>query len=122
MGILGPRAGPEQPLRLGTLVSQGLPTSTVEELLIPLVGQLGVGNRDLADQAAQHAHLVCIRLRFQTCRDKRINLGINPADEKTSDAGNLLQVATPACVCLEARNVSLCHLFVQSPEQTTTSH
>ena len=113
VGVLGPRAGPEQPLRLGALAGQGLPAPPAEELLVALVGELGVGNRDLAGQAAQHACLVRIRPRLQTRRDERIDRGINPADEKTGDAGNSLQVAAAGGVCLQARNVSFRHPLVR---------
>ena len=113
VGVLGSRACPEQPLRLGALGGQGLPALPAEELLVALIGQLGVGNRDLADQAAQQACLVRVRRRLQPRRDERIDRGIDPADEETGDAGNSLQVAAACGILLQACNVGFRHPLVR---------
>ena len=123
VGVLGPRAGPEQPLRLGALAGQGLPAPPAEELLVALIGELGVGNRDLAESSRavglsrSHSVPACSR-----AADERIDRSIDPADEKTGDAGNPLQVAAAGGIGLQARNVGFCHPLVGSPEQTAVSH
>ena len=51
--VLGAGAGPEQPLRPRALGREPLPAGAGEEALVALVGELGVGDRDLAAQALE---------------------------------------------------------------------
>ena len=60
-GVFHARAGPQQALCLGTLGGQRLPAPPAEELLVTLVGELGVGDGRPASEAAQDALLSRIR-------------------------------------------------------------
>ena len=53
MGILGAGAGPKHALSLCSLGSERLPTRAAENLLVALISQLAVGDRDLAQNALQ---------------------------------------------------------------------
>jgi hypothetical protein len=88
-----------------------VPALPTEELVVALIGALGVGDCDFADQAAQQACV--IRPRLQSCRNERIDRGIDPTDEETGNTGDSLQVTAVGRVSLQSRNVGLCHPLVQ---------
>ena len=46
--VLRPGARPQEPLSLCALLSKPLPALAGVDLLVALVGELGIGNRDLA--------------------------------------------------------------------------
>ena len=47
-GILAAGAGPQHPLRLRAMRSQGLPCRAAENFFVEPIGELGIGNRHLA--------------------------------------------------------------------------
>src|SRR5205085_12043366 len=53
LGVLGAGAGPQAALCAGALLRQRVPARTGEDLLVGVVGQLGVGDGGLALQGAQ---------------------------------------------------------------------
>ncbi len=112
-GILGTRAGPQQPLCLSATVGQSLPAPAADQLLVTLVGELGICNRDLAGQGPQQALLLRIRRRVQPFCGNSIDRCIDPADEETGHAGHTPQVSSAGGKRLQPRHVRARHLFVR---------
>ncbi len=81
-------------------------------LLIPLIGQLGIGNGHFPHEAAQQGLFACARSGLEACRSSGVDGGVNAADEKTRNAGDLPHIATARCERFQARDVGLGHACV----------
>ena len=80
VGVLGRGRGPQAALRGCALGGQRLPLVAGEDLLVGLVGELGVGDRELALELVVAADLV----------EALVGLGVDARDEERGDRGDLL--------------------------------
>ena len=109
---LGAGACPQQPLRLCPLCRQRFPALAGEQAPIALVGQLGIGDRDLALERREARLLVgIVRLR-DFLVDELVDRAVDAADEEAGDARHPGDVAALAGQQLEAGDVSLGDLFI----------
>ena len=93
-GVLGAGAGPQQALGLRAPRRQRLPARPGEDLLVALVGQLGVGDGHLARQRAQQRLLPGVRSSTrQPLGDHAVEGGVDPADEEAGHAGHPGRIA-----------------------------
>ncbi len=90
LGVLGRSGRPQHALRLRILRLQFFPARSGEELLVRLIGQLGVRYRNLALQPFQFG-LVAARGEFLV--DQAVGQAVNAADEETRHARGPADVA-----------------------------
>jgi len=94
--ILGAGAGPKQPLRLSALGRQGFPARAAEQLLILLVGELGVGDSHLAAEAFEQLLLTGVRRGLEFFVDLAINKSVYAADKKSSPRWQMWLMSGPS--------------------------
>ena len=94
--VLGPGACPKQPLHPCALGTKLLPTRSSKEPLVALVGELRVGDRDLAPKFAQRAALLRILGLGQALLDQFVDRNVDAADEEAGDACNPARIAASA--------------------------
>ena len=84
------RAGrcPQRTLHIRAVMLQLLPTLAAEGLFEELVGELGVGNRDLAEERADLGIIVLLQLRFHLLLGQRVDA----ANEKAGDRCDLVRL------------------------------
>jgi len=104
--ILGPRGRPQQALRRGAGVGQGLPAGRVDHLQILLIGELGVGDGHLAAKPGQSLLGVP---RRQLPIDLLVDHPIDAADEETGHAVYPGDVSAGLVQVLQTRNVRVGH-------------
>ncbi len=108
--VLGAGAGPEQPLWSGAGGCQPLPGGALEVITEPGVGQLRIGDRDLAPQIEQPSAFGL---------DATIGFGVHPAHEERGHRGQSIQRLSCPPPSLEGPDIGLRHLaiVVQGEEQ-----
>jgi hypothetical protein len=104
-GVLGAGGSPKQPLGPGAAVGQGLPAGRGDHLQIALVGDLGVGDGDLAPQALQLVRAGVPGLKAPV--DLLVDHAVDAADEETGDAVDARDVAALGFEVLQPRRVRL---------------
>ncbi len=105
--VLGPGGGPEQPLRPGAGRREDSPAGRRDQLPIFLIGDLGVGDGDLAAQRLQGRRL---GIAFgDALVDGLVDLAVDAADEEAGDARDPAHIAAVRLQRLEARDVGLGH-------------
>ena len=84
VGVFGAGAGPEQALHVGPIVGQALPAVAAEQGLEGLVGNFGIGDRDLTLHAFQTLFFVqgIAADALHAFLETVIHLGINAAEEE----------------------------------------
>ena len=106
--VLGAGRGPQQPLRLGALGRELVPARAGKQLLVFLIGELGVGDRDLALQRGQPLLFGAGRWRL---RDLFVELlvdrAVDAADEEAGDAGDMGGIAALGDVFFQAGDIGL---------------
>ncbi len=110
--VLCPGAGPQEPLRLAALLREALPALVRIDLLVELIGELGVGNRHLAFKRVQLCFFGRIRRRGDFFVDLVVDERVDAADEETCYAGNLMRVAALLGESFEPRNIGLGNLRI----------
>ena len=80
--VLGAGGGPQQALRLGALGRELLPARAGEQALVVLIGQLGVGDGDLALQRAQPLLLAGVVGPCDLVVELLVDRAIDAADEE----------------------------------------
>ena len=108
--VLGAGAGPEESLGPGPGGGQPLPGGALEVITKPGVGQLRVGDRDLAPEVEQRPALGL---------DTTIGLGVHPAHEERGHRGQSVHGLAGPPPSLECPHIGLRHLaiVVQGEEQ-----
>ncbi|MFK4398648.1 hypothetical protein ABIF31_005205 [Bradyrhizobium elkanii] len=110
--VLGTGRSPQQPLRLGALGRQLVPAAACEQVLVVLIGELCIGDRDLALQGGEPLLFV----RIVGLRDLLVELlvdgGIDAADEEARDARDVGGIAALADVFLQALEIGLGDLAI----------
>ncbi len=76
--VLGAGAGPQEPLRPGAAIGELLPARARENALVALIGELGVGDRDLAGERGERV--------VAPLGDEAVDHGVDAADEEARDA------------------------------------
>ena len=110
--VLGAGRGPQQPLRLGTFGGQLLPTRPRKQTLVLLVGELGVGNRDLAFQGSQ-AFLLGRVVGFRnSVVELLVGHRIDAADEEACNACDVRRIAALGEVFFQARKIGFSNLQI----------
>ena len=102
LGVLRGRRGPERPLRRRALGDQEVPGLAGEELLVALVGELGVGDRELPLELLVPAGLV----------EALVGLGVDTADEEAGHGCDRAGVAAAGHEPLQAADVGPRDLLV----------
>ncbi len=102
VGVLGRGRRPQAALRARALRRQRLPVGAREDVLVGLVGQLRVGDRQLALELVVTADVV----------EALVDLGVDARHEEGGDRGDLGQVAAALGETLEAADVRLGDLAV----------
>ena len=102
VGVLGRRRRPQAALRRRALGPQRLPRVAGEDLLVGLVGELGVGDRERALELVVAADVV----------EPLVGLGVDARDEERRDRRHRGQVAARVGVALHAADVGLGDLAV----------
>ena len=110
--VLGAGRGPQQPLRLCALRGQRLPARAGEQPLVALIGELGVGDGDLALERVEAGFLVRIVGLRDLFVEQFVDRGIDAADEKARHAGDLRNVAALGGQRLKAGQIGFDHLLV----------
>ena len=110
--VLGAGGGPQQPLRLGAFRGQRLPARAVEQPLVALIGELGVGDGDLALERLEARFLVRIVGLRDLLVEQFVDRGVDAADEEARHAGDLRNVAALGGQRLEAGQIGFDHLLV----------
>ena len=110
--VLGAGGRPQQTLRLGALGRELLPAGACEQPLVVLIGQLGVGDGDLALQRAQPLLLAGVIGPRDLVVELLVDRGIDAADEERGDAGDRRGIAALGDVFFEARDIGLRHLAI----------
>ena len=111
-GILGTRAGPQDPLCLRTLIGQGLPARAMEHVLIELIRLLGIGDGHLAQQAAQQGSFTGPGGGLEPLAEQGVDRRVDAADEEAGHAGHMAQVAALRGAFLEPGDIGAHHLLV----------
>ena len=93
----------------GAARGERLPARAATQFLRVLVGQFGVGDGHLADEAAK-LRLLRGGLRLGSRLEHRINENVQPTDEHARDAGDARQISTARGERIEAVHVRLGHL------------
>ena len=106
-GVLRPRRRPQQPLRGGAGGEHRLPPRRRDHLEVSLVGDLGVGDRDLAPQRGERVGRRVAGLDPGV--DGVVDLGVDAADEEAGDAGDQRDVAAAGVQSFQAREVGFRH-------------
>ncbi len=101
-GILRAGAGPEEALRGGTALGQGLPTWAIEDSLVEPIGELGVGNGDFALQPTEESAVDPGRRILDEFSELAIDEGVDAADEEAGNAGDAADVAITLRKILQA--------------------
>jgi hypothetical protein len=99
-------------LRARAAPGQRLPPRPGEDLLVALVDQLGVGDRNLARQRAQQGPFPFHGRRRQPVLDQLVEGGVHPADEEAGHAGHARRIAAARQEPLQARQIRLGDLLV----------
>jgi hypothetical protein len=86
--VLGAGAGPEYALGLGALGEERVPARAGEDLLVALVGHLGVGDRHLAHEALEPG-LVGAGRGLCLFRQDGVHRRVDPAHEEAGHAGHV---------------------------------
>ena len=97
LGVLGRGRRPQAALRRRALGGQRVPVVAREDLLVGLVGELGVGDRELALELGVAADLV----------EPLVGLGVDARDEERGDRRDPARVAAALDEPLEAADVGL---------------
>ena len=98
--VLGAGAGPQQALGAGAGLTQGSEAGTAENFLVALIGELGVGDGDLALQLGAFV------------RQQRIEGGIDPADEEARHRGDAVHRLSLLHAAFQSAQVGLRHRYV----------
>ena len=99
-------------LRPRALFLQPLPARAGEALLPALIGELGVGDRDLAAQLLQGGALRRTRGSLDRLVEQLVHRGIDAADEEARDARDAADRLTRRDALFEAGEKGLDHLLV----------
>ena len=91
--IFGARTSPKHALRLRSTSCQRSPTRAAEDLLVTLISQFRIGDRNFAFQTTQCLQIGGIGRFLDFVTDLAVNQGIDPADEETRDAGHAAQIS-----------------------------
>ena len=110
--VLGAGRSPQQPLRLCAFRGQRLPARAVEQPLVALIGELGIGDGDLAFERIEARFLVRIVGLRDLLVEQFIDRGVDAADEKARHAGDLRNVAALGGQHLKAGQIGFDHLLV----------
>jgi hypothetical protein len=102
VGVLRGGGGPQAALRRRALALQLLPLAAGEDLLVGLVGELGVGDRELALELLRAAGLL----------EALVGLGVHAGDEERRDRRDAARVAAAVDEPAQAAQVGLGDLAV----------
>ena len=108
--VLHAGAGPQQALRHRAGGGQRLPALAAGQLDIVLVGQLGIGDGDLAAQALEVLHIGAADLHAVV--DLLVDLAVDAADEEAGDAGDPADVAALRLEVFQPGDERLGHVLV----------
>src|SRR5208283_305043 len=106
-GVLGPGARPEHALTVGAFAGQRLPPGPTEEALVAPVGELGIGNRHLAEHAVEESSASFVDAFAAGLADSLFHLGVNTTDEETGYRGQPSHLLALLCPPLEPTQVGL---------------
>ena len=104
--ILGPGGGPEQPLRRGSSGGERFPAGAFDHLQVTLIGDLGVGDGDLATHGLERLGVPGAGLR-QPLVDLLVDHGVDAADEEAGDAVHAADPRSRREAILEPREVGV---------------
>ena len=110
--VLGAGGSPQQPLRLGAFGRELLPARAREQALVVLVGELGVGDGDLALQRAQPFLLAGIVGPGDLLVELLVDGAVDAADEERGDAGDMGGIAALGDVFFQAGDIGLRDLAI----------
>ena len=110
--VLGAGRSPQQPLRFCAFRGQRLPARAVEQPLVALIGELGIGDGDLALERIEARFLVRIVGLRDLFVEQLVDRGIDAADKETRHAGDLRNVATLGGQHLKAGQIGFDNLLV----------
>ncbi len=108
--VLGPGGRPEQALRIGAGRLERLPARRGGHLEVVLVGELRVGDRDLAADRLKR-----VRLRVaggDPLVDRAVDLAVDAAHEERGDGGEMRDVLALAVPLLETLEIGFQHRLV----------
>ena len=110
--ILGAGGSPQLPLRHGALSAQLGKTLAVEDVLVRLISQLGVGDGYLAEQSANAVFgcLICGRIQFG--RQLFLHGGVNTADKKAGHRAGTIHRLAGSRQAFQPADIGLSHLLV----------
>ena len=111
-GVLGAGRSPELPLWHGPLRAQLGKTLAVEDVLVRLISQLGVGDGYLAEQSADAIFgcLICGRIQFG--RQLFLHRGVNTADKKAGHRAGTIHRLAGSRQAFQPADIGLSHLLV----------
>jgi len=104
--------GPQQPLRLGALFLEAFPARARKQMLVFLIGELGVGDRDLALQRGEPLLLAWIVRPCDLFVELFVDRAVDAADEKAGDAGDMGWIAAAGDMFLKTGKVGLGNLDI----------
>jgi len=104
---LHPGGGPEQALRPGALLGQGLPARRGQRVLAERVGEPRVGDGSLAVQARHVRRGVLPGAACGKRREPLVGPGVDPADEERRHALDAVQAAAGRRALLKAGEESV---------------
>ena len=110
--VLGAGRGPQQPLRFCTLGRELVPARAGKQPLVFLIGELGVGDRDLALQRGQPFFFGRVVRSRDLFVELLVDRAVDAADEKAGDARDMGGIAALGDVFFEAGEIGLGDLDV----------
>ncbi|MGY4314565.1 hypothetical protein ACVWW1_003892 [Bradyrhizobium sp. JR3.5] len=110
--VLGAGRSPQQPLRLGALGRELVPARAREQALVVLVGELCIGDRDLALQGREPLLLGRVVGACDLLVELLVDGAVDAADEEAGDACHMGGVAALGDVLLQALKIGLRDLAI----------
>src|SRR6202012_4018778 len=104
--------GPQQALWLGALFLEAFPARARKQMLVFLIGELGVGDCNLALQRGETLLLAWIVRPCDLFVELLVDRAVDAADEEAGETGDMGGIAATGDIFLEAGQIGLSDLHI----------